>query len=67
MARMTLIVTALIAAACAMQASFARTGALSRHAQAQTTSGRDCVRAPNVGAFATAPYTVPPCLPGSAN
>jgi len=25
--------------------------------------GRDCVRAPDVGAFATAPYTRPPCEP----
>lgn len=24
---------------------------------------RVCVRAPNVGAFASDPYTVPPCLP----
>ena len=27
----------------------------------------DCVRAPNVGAFASAPYTVPPCMPHTAN
>jgi hypothetical protein len=27
--------------------------------------GRDCVRAPNVGAFASAPYTRPPCEPSS--
>jgi hypothetical protein len=25
--------------------------------------GRDCVRAPDIGAFATAPYTRPPCEP----
>jgi hypothetical protein len=25
--------------------------------------GRDCVRAPDVGAFASAPYTRPPCEP----
>jgi hypothetical protein len=27
----------------------------------------DCVRAPNVGAFATAPYSVPPCMPNTIN
>jgi len=26
---------------------------------------RDCVRAPDVGAYATAPYTRPPCEPAS--
>jgi hypothetical protein len=25
------------------------------------------VRAPNVGAFASAPYSSPPCMPGTAN
>jgi hypothetical protein len=29
--------------------------------------GRDCVRAPNVGAFASDPYTRPPCEPASFN
>ena len=28
---------------------------------------RVCVRAPDVGAFASDPYTVPPCLPYAAN
>jgi len=28
---------------------------------------RDCVRAPDVGAFASDPYTRPPCEPGSSN
>ena len=27
--------------------------------------GRDCVRAPDVGAYASDPYTIPPCEPGS--
>jgi hypothetical protein len=27
------------------------------------TGGRHCIRAPDVGAFATAPYTKPPCEP----
>ena len=29
--------------------------------------GRDCVRAPNVGAYASDPYTRPPCEPTSYN
>ena len=34
------------------------------HAAARANAGvSECVRAPNVGAFASAPYTVPPCLP----
>jgi hypothetical protein len=27
---------------------------------------RDCVRAPDVGAYASAPYTKPPCEPAQA-
>jgi hypothetical protein len=30
---------------------------------AGTIDGRDCVRAPNVGAYASDPYTQPPCEP----
>jgi hypothetical protein len=29
-----------------------------------TDDQRDCVRAPNVGAYASDPYTIPPCEPG---
>jgi hypothetical protein len=70
MTKMAFIVTALVSAAVyTTQASSARTRGVSRQTQAQTTTGRDgnCVRAPNVGAFASAPYTVPPCMPGTAN
>ena len=31
------------------------------------TDGRDCVRAPDVGAYASDPYTVPPCEPAAFN
>ena len=31
--------------------------------RAMPVSGVDCVRAPAVGAFATAPWTMPPCEP----
>lgn len=36
-------------------------------AQAGAIDGRDCIRAPNVGAFASDPYTRPPCEPQSFN
>jgi hypothetical protein len=29
--------------------------------------GRDCVRAPDIGAFASDPYARPPCEPDQAN
>jgi hypothetical protein len=32
-----------------------------------TVDANDCVRAPNVGAFASDPYTRPPCEPASFN
>jgi hypothetical protein len=33
----------------------------------KTHTTTDCVRAPNVGAYATAPYSVPPCMPNTLN
>jgi hypothetical protein len=32
-----------------------------------TVDARDCVRAPAVGAYASDPYVIPPCEPGSFN
>jgi hypothetical protein len=65
MTKVTFVSAALIAAAVfTTQAVAARTA---RHATAKAhTSVTDCVRAPDVGAFASAPYTVPPCLPNTA-
>ena len=34
---------------------------------AGAVDGRDCVRAPNVGAYASDPYTQPPCEPAPFN
>jgi hypothetical protein len=34
---------------------------------AMPVGGVDCVRAPAVGAFATAPWTIPPCEPRQGN
>ncbi len=30
------------------------------------TVAKDCVRAPNVGAYASDPWTIPPCMPNTA-
>jgi hypothetical protein len=59
---------ALIAAAVfTSQAVAARSDVATRHATTRPhTSVKDCVRAPDVGAFASAPYTVPPCMPNAA-
>ena len=63
MTKMTFVTAALIAATVfATQAVTAPTDVAARHA---TT--KDCVRAPNVGGFASAPYTVPPCMPNTNN
>ena len=62
MTKITFVSAALIAAtAFATQAMAARNDTAARHA---TT--KDCVRAPVVGAFASAPYAVPPCMPNTA-
>jgi len=62
MTQMTFVSAALIAATLfATQAMAARNDSVARHA-----ATKDCVRAPNVGAFASDPYTIPPCLPNTA-
>jgi len=70
MTKLTFVAAALVAAAAyTSEASAARSGVAARHTQAATTTSADanCVRAPNVGAFASAPYSSPPCMPGTAN
>ncbi|QOZ70327.1 hypothetical protein SAMN05192541_103378 [Bradyrhizobium arachidis] len=65
MSRLTLVSAILIAAAvCQMQAAAAR-DVIPRHAQPSATA--DCVRAPAAGAFASAPYKQPPCMPKATN
>jgi hypothetical protein len=69
MTKLTLVSAALIAvAALTTQAAVARSDVAAHHAMASAKAGAaDCVRAPNVGAFASAPYTEPPCLPNGTN
>jgi hypothetical protein len=64
MTKVTLLSTAVIAAAFfTTQAMAAGSDVAARRA---TTVHARCVRAPDVGAFASAPYTVPPCEPNTA-
>jgi hypothetical protein len=74
MTKLTVLPAVLIAAAMIAGPAMARESSVaSRHvttdAYASTTptsrynDGRGCVRAPDVGAFASDPYVVPPCEP----
>jgi hypothetical protein len=67
MTKMTILSAALIAAAAFSTQAMAAGSDTSRHA---TTTARanvkDCVRAPDVGAYASDPYTVPPCEPNTS-
>jgi hypothetical protein len=68
MTKLTLLSAALIAVvAFTAQAAVARSNAHHAMASARAGGAADCVRAPNVGAFASAPYAAPPCLPSGAN
>jgi hypothetical protein len=69
MTKMTFIAAALVAAAAYSSEAFAaRNNAASRQTQpAATDTVAGCMRAPNVGAYASAPYSVPPCMPNAAN
>ena len=63
MFKVTFLSAALIAAAAfTTQAMAAGSDVAARHASA---SVKDCVRAPDVGAYASDPYTVPPCEPNT--
>jgi hypothetical protein len=71
MTKLTFVAVALVAAAAyTSEASAARSSVASRHTQTgktTTSTVSNCVRAPNVGAFASAPYSSPPCMPGTGN
>jgi hypothetical protein len=67
MTKMTFVSAALIAAAVFTTHAMAASRGDAAARATRTHASSDCVRAPNVGAFASAPYTVPPCLPNSIN
>ncbi|WP_084251773.1 hypothetical protein [Bradyrhizobium sp. AT1] len=65
MTRLTLVAAAMIAAAATQtQAASLRHAASPRAAVTQAVTD-SCVRAPAEGAYASAPYTQPPCLPST--
>ena len=63
MTRLTLVAATLIAAAVYQTQAVAARDVAPRRAVAQATA--DCVRAPAEGAYASAPYKKPPCLPNT--
>ena len=66
MIRLSVVSAALIAAAIyQIEAASARTAAPARRGVTHATA--DCVRAPAEGAYATAPYKEPPCMPKTTN
>ena len=65
MTKVTILSAALIAAA----AFTTQAMAASKHAAARATnraSATECVRAPDVGAYASDPYKAPPCEPNTS-
>ena len=67
MTKLKLVSAALIATAMVATPAMAREhrAAERQHTTATTADGAGCVRAPAVGAFASEPWTVPPCEPGT--
>ena len=66
MTKMTILSAALIAAAAFTTQAMAagKDVAAQQNTTVTAQAGtKDCVRAPDVGAYATQPYTVPPCEP----
>jgi hypothetical protein len=68
MTKLTFLSAAVIAAAFfTTQAVAAGSDVVAKRAATTArASARDCVRAPDVGAFASNPYTAPPCEPNTA-
>jgi hypothetical protein len=65
MTKLTFVSAALIAAALFTTQAVAAGSDVAARRATKTLTIADCVRAPNVGAFASAPWTVPPCMPNT--
>ena len=65
MTKLKLLSAALIATAMVATPALARENraAVRQHTTATNVDGAACVRAPDVGAFASDPWTAPPCEP----
>jgi hypothetical protein len=67
MTKVTFLSAALIAAAAfTTQAMAASSDVAARATTTSRASATECVRAPAVGAYASDPYTVPPCEPNTS-
>lgn len=67
MTKVTFVSAALIATAVLTTQAMAARRDVTRHVTTRAHTGiMDCVRAPAVGAYASDPYTVPPCMPNTA-
>jgi hypothetical protein len=64
MTKVTFLAAALIAAAAFTTQAMAASSDVAARATSRT-SATECVRAPTVGAYASDPYTVPPCEPNT--
>jgi hypothetical protein len=65
MSKLTTIAALIAATAYASEALAAHSNVTPKQTGHVATTA--CERAPDVGAFASAPYTSPPCTPGKAN
>ena len=67
MTKLKLLSAALVATALVAAPAMARENkaAVRQHTAVTTVDGVTCIRAPDVGAFASDPWTVPPCEPGT--
>jgi hypothetical protein len=67
MTKFKLVSAVLIATAMVATPAMAREhrAAVRQHTAATTVDGTGCIRAPAVGAFASEPWTVPPCEPAT--
>ena len=67
MTKFKLVSAALIATALVAAPAMARENneAVRQHTTATTVGDAGCIRAPAVGAFASEPWTVPPCEPAT--
>jgi hypothetical protein len=67
MVKTTFASAALIAAIAFTNQAMARNNLAAGHRAASAHAvAKDCVRPPNVGAYASDPYTIPPCMPNPA-
>ncbi len=65
MTKVAFLSAALVGAAVFSSQAMAASHVMGKRRVTETTKIEQCVRAPDVGAFASDPYTVPPCEPNT--